>query len=24
VFGPLLRRLWDELSGEPTAVDYAL
>lgn len=24
VFGPLLRRLWDDLSGEPTPVDYAL
>jgi NitT/TauT family transport system ATP-binding protein len=24
VFGPLLRRLWDDLSGEPAAVDYAL
>jgi len=24
VFGPLLRRLWDDLSGEPTAIDYAL
>lgn len=23
-FGPLLRRLWDDLSGEPTPVDYAL
>ncbi len=23
-FGPLLRRLWDDLSGEPVAVDYAL
>jgi len=24
VFGPLLRRLWDELSGEAVQVDYAL
>jgi NitT/TauT family transport system ATP-binding protein len=24
VFGPLLRRLWDDLSGEPAMVDYAL
>ncbi len=24
VFGPLLRRLWDDLSGEPTTIDYAL
>jgi NitT/TauT family transport system ATP-binding protein len=24
VFGPLLRRLWDDLSGEPATVDYAL
>jgi NitT/TauT family transport system ATP-binding protein len=23
-FGPLLRRLWDDLSGEPAQVDYAL
>ncbi|TAK82505.1 MAG: ABC transporter ATP-binding protein [Betaproteobacteria bacterium] len=23
-FGPLLRRLWDDLSGEPASVDYAL
>jgi sulfonate transport system ATP-binding protein len=24
VFGPMLRTLWDELSGEPPQVDYAL
>jgi NitT/TauT family transport system ATP-binding protein len=24
VFGPLLRRLWNELSGEPAPIDYAL